>query len=744
MIKINLNQKIFYFAPIIFLIFPIHPRIGLNGFPFDNKIEVLFLIFSISVFFIPKKYFYLTSRNISISIIIISLFLSLQIFKEDISHNACYYTTETPISNFEMNFNIKDICQFSFEKPFNSNSTRSDYYLNFNYPPQANRSIEYTNWNLHFFNQTGFNFYEKGLYGANNDLNIPLHWVKMDDDLKRVTYNEYLELQDKKNFSEFDYGFQNIILPLEPSRSWLSFAVNWSSDKLTVKSEEVKISYVGEVIIEVNDTKMVLEPSYAGLKEQIIFIPINSSLEIDYFYRFSGLINSIPNIPYASFSLSDTEGNQLNLYEKKLNLYIENLSLLILTLLIIYLFSTLQINKKNLFLYLLATLLLLFLVEVIPLEYLDVAEIAILFAVCFFIIYSSKFNIFYYLMPIWSLSLLSSQNININSNVLYSIGGSDPLKYESWAQQIIYFTSLQGGEDIFLYQPGYRYLLAFLRLFFGDSHLSLVIFSRFIVTTVLFLIFLDLYKKHMNKKIFLSLNFLISYILLSTYSSKLNLFSSLSEWPTWVFGLLIIYLLLTVQVNGKKIYLFSLLIGLCFLIRENQLPGLLFLILLVSYNSKRKNVFLQSSLFFSFFVFIPFIHNYIFGGKFVLNQDVFISGYYYLSPFDLIFDFSESYEQLLFQLNFLIANPLNDAVRLLSGKIFPITVIFIILQWMYVFIKNKKNLINFVYFFIPLSFLLPHIFYQVHTYFPRHIIQGYLFMIASSLLINLNINHRIK
>ena len=43
-----------------------------------------------------------------------------------------------------------------------------------------------------------------------------------------------------------------------------------------------------------------------------------------------------------------------------------------------------------------------------------------------------------------------------------------------------------------------------------------------------------------------------------------------------------------------------------------------------------------------------------------------------------------------------------------------------------------------MYFIIPFAFLGPHLFYQVHTYFPRHIIQGYLFMVASTMLINLN------
>tara|TARA_B100001094_G_C18039443_1_gene724249 strand:+ start:18 stop:584 length:567 start_codon:yes stop_codon:yes gene_type:complete len=187
----------------------------------------------------------------------------------------------------------------------------------------------------------------------------------------------------------------------------------------------------------------------------------------------------------------------------------------------------------------------------------------------------------------------------------------------------------------------------------------------------------------------------------------------------------------------------SFLLGTCFLIRENQLPGLLYLIFLIIYLKKDKKSFIQLLPIFSVFIFLPFLHNFIYGGKFVLNQDVFISGYYYLSPLDLLFKFNEVSDKLIFQLNYLLANPLSDGVRVMSGKIFPLTISVIIIQWIFFFILKNKNLQNLFYFLIPLSFLGPHIFYQVHTYFPRHIIQGYLFMITSTLLINLTSTNKI-
>ena len=59
-------------------------------------------------------------------------------------------------------------------------------------------------------------------------------------------------------------------------------------------------------------------------------------------------------------------------------------------------------------------------------------------------------------------------------------------------------------------------------------------------------------------------------------------------------------------------------------------------------------------------------------------------------------------------------------------------------------LRSKKSLETILYFMIPIAFLSPHLFYQVHTYFPRHIIQGYLFMIGATLLIKVRQTNNIK
>ena len=113
----------------------------------------------------------------------------------------------------------------------------------------------------------------------------------------------------------------------------------------------------------------------------------------------------------------------------------------------------------------------------------------------------------------------------------------------------LFILFLSRGENIFLYQPGYRYLISLLRLFFGDSHIAISLIGRFVFVVLIVQLFINISKRSKGQNIFLYINLIILYIYFSTYSSKLNLYSSLSEWPTWLIGLaLAIYIF-------KKIYL---------------------------------------------------------------------------------------------------------------------------------------------------------------------------------------------
>ena len=107
-----------------------------------------------------------------------------------------------------------------------------------------------------------------------------------------------------------------------------------------------------------------------------------------------------------------------------------------------------------------------------------------------------------------------------------------------------------------------------------------------------------------TKKLFISFNFILSYIFFSTYSSKLNLFSSLSEWPTWILGLIFLNIFLKLDFNFKNIFAMYFLLGACFFVRENQFPGLIYLVLLIFFLAENKKVFLKPITIFGFFLLL--------------------------------------------------------------------------------------------------------------------------------------------
>ena len=164
-----------------------------------------------------------------------------------------------------------------------------------------------------------------------------MHWILDDGRFVRTDYLNYQIKQGMPLFTEYDYGFDNLVLPIEPSRSWLSFKANWSSDQLSQFKDDIKIAYVGEVKVIVNNNVIDLDPSYKKVSEHVITIKENSNVEIDYFYRFNGLINSIPNIPYASITITDIENNPINIYENTASNFFH---LFITILSVVFLFFT--------------------------------------------------------------------------------------------------------------------------------------------------------------------------------------------------------------------------------------------------------------------------------------------------------------------------------------------------------------------------------------------------------------------
>ena len=134
----------------------------------------------------------------------------------------------TSFSNFDNIFINNNECQFSFDN-LRNNYTRKNYKINhYSVSQDLGTGIEFTNWNLHFFNQTGFNFYDKEFYSDSSDSSISYWWGvdTFDNPIGPLTLSEYQQGIEDKSINKFNYGFGLNEVQKEPSRSWLPFFRN--------------------------------------------------------------------------------------------------------------------------------------------------------------------------------------------------------------------------------------------------------------------------------------------------------------------------------------------------------------------------------------------------------------------------------------------------------------------------------------------------------------------------------------
>ena len=110
-------------------------------------------------------------------------------------------------------------------------------------------------------------------------------------------------------------------------------------------------------------------------------------------------------------------------------------------MIIIFLYLLFEINESRnvLSINFIFLILVLFLYEKIPNSFSDYIEILLVAVIGYFIFFRKIYKLRNFIGITLSLSILSVKNLNIKSNVLYTPGGSDPLKYESWSQQIVHF-----------------------------------------------------------------------------------------------------------------------------------------------------------------------------------------------------------------------------------------------------------------------------------------------------------------
>jgi hypothetical protein len=338
-------------------------------------------------------------------------------------------------------------------------------------------------------------------------------------------------------------------------------------------------------------------------------------------------------------------------------------------------------------------------------------------------------------------------------------GGEDFLTYESHARAILNTGSLHGGEDIFVYSPGFRYVLAALRLLIGEGDLltaiagSVVLVFAAVVLVVRFLPPVPVgagagggrssAARAWGRYAAGLLAAALLFALLDCDHVAFAVWGPLSEWPTWAALLLAIPLLFG---GGRRAqFAACVVLGVAFTVRAQQAPALLALFVLFAWSLRGQRGaaghVLRCAAAVAAIACLPALHNVVYGGELVfLPRTPPLDVNFPLSPQDLLRlgDDAEVRRTLADQ----VAGVLYLMPRV-DVDVEPVLLVLFRgaqLVWLGAVCAAVAGRVrrgawppHAGLLLLPVAYLLPHVFLQVYVYYPRHIVAGHLALLASAL-----------
>jgi hypothetical protein len=336
---------------------------------------------------------------------------------------------------------------------------------------------------------------------------------------------------------------------------------------------------------------------------------------------------------------------------------------------------------------------------------------------------------------LWAIAMFRG---NVDGVWLRSIG-NDPLTYESFARDILSGWSVQGGEDVFYYQPLFRYWRFVERVVFGDGE-ALLIASAFGLLCASFMAFFAVaFRSAIGKgrsplTVATILVAAVLTLLLATTSLPMIGWPA-SEYPTWILLPLSTLLFVTGRTASNAMAAAS--VAASIITRVNQAPGQAWL-LVSSLLARRRPAKTRAAVVATLLaiVLLPLAHNMWFGGRAVpFTTSAGIPQNLNLPPSRLLDDWNSSLtrtllaqqiDALLYRLEDINRTPLQAAA--FHGLLGVWIVVCCAGLVRVVRHRDRPAIIGMLSLATPAAFLSVHVFYQVTTYYPRHIVAGYLAM----------------
>ena len=318
---------------------------------------------------------------------------------------------------------------------------------------------------------------------------------------------------------------------------------------------------------------------------------------------------------------------------------------------------------------------------------------------------------------------------------------SDWFVAQGYARRIFVDGSLNGGENLFYFQPATRYLVFIQHLLFGENDVLLgILMGAGVLMAIVFVAREASLRIDSARSRYLITLFIVTCFLIFVDQIFLGFASApSSEYPTWILIFITFGLILRGNISQPIAILATIMAALTAQFRPNQAFGALFLFMLVQselMTEKKSRQLLpriQLIVVFSLIMSLSLMHNLYYGFGFVvfsvtggLNSNLSYSDF--LNIFNDESIRSMFIDKLLLTFNFAWPPNTLSLTFLVFDLIWLIAVVSII----------KLRNVGFkvwIALLLPLTYLVPQLPYDISSYYPRHVVATQLAFVLSGLYV---------
>lgn len=323
--------------------------------------------------------------------------------------------------------------------------------------------------------------------------------------------------------------------------------------------------------------------------------------------------------------------------------------------------------------------------------------------------------------------------------VLYRPGGDDWLTYQAFAFQIFGSHSLQGGESVFYYQPGFRYLVFVQHLLLGEGDavpaitaLVVLLGSVFVVTRYL------VGRRDLSVGAVAICGLAGAGLLLVFLSAPIRdlVLVGASEWPTWLLIPAGLWLLFS-RMSVLKWSMGAAALGSAVLMRPNQLIGVVVLICLFVLANARLHRARSAAVvgLFVAILLLPALHNAWYGDvlRFTPTGATTVQD---LPPERIVHVFDDP--DVRRQLREKVAAWSYLTPSFARSDDLGLAIVALIGAWLATatrLLRRRDRWLEWSLVAWPIAFVLHSLFFDVEGYYPRHIVVFYVSVGAVVLLL---------